>query len=432
MKKVFNAFLILIMIYCLSSCSESTITSTPTSTTTTIITTTKEKVTVDNFIDKLMSQTASYSPSWNKESFKGKWNYIDGVFLKSIIDKYNKTNDKKYMDFAVRYVNYYIDSNGNFLNLKDDKPGYTTGELDTVCESRILFDLYNYTNDSRYINAINETYQELMNMPKCEGTNNFNHKNIYPDQIWLDSMYMYVPFLVRYANLNNDNTLYDLVKEQYKYIRDHMFDTDKKLYYHGMDTTKTIFWSDSNTGLSKNFWLRSIGWYIASLADMLEYYPKGDNYNYLKDIFKEAIDGILLYKDSDSNMFYQVVDKKGESRLISYHIYLEYLNKNYTADTTISNYLESSGSSLIAYSILKGYNLGVLDSNYKEIGENIFNGVVNHSFINGELNDICITAGLGPEYKPYRDGSVEYYLAEAVGSNDAKGVGPFIMAYIAI
>ena len=46
------------------------------------------------------------------------------------------------------------------------------------------------------------------------------------------------------------------------------------------------------------------------------------------------------------------------------------------------------------------------------------------------LNDICITAGLGPSSKPYRDGSVEYYLAEPVGSDDAKGVGPFIMAYI--
>ena len=71
---------------------------------------------MDEYIDSIIDNTTSYTPSWNQESFKGRWNYIDGVFLKSIIDKYNKTNNKKYMDFVVNFVNYYIDSNGNFLN----------------------------------------------------------------------------------------------------------------------------------------------------------------------------------------------------------------------------------------------------------------------------------------------------------------------------
>lgn len=412
MKKIVYALLFLIMLFSLSSCSV------------------KEDNSMDLFIDDLIDKTTSYTPSWNQESFKGKWNYIDGVFLKSIIDKYRKSNDSKYLDFVKKYANYYIDSNGDFVNLKDDNSGYTSGELDSVCESRILFDLYDLTNDSRYLKAIEYTYSELMAMPKCSGSNNFNHKNTYPNQIWLDGMYMYVPFLVRYANMKGDSSIYGLVCEQYKYIRDHMYDKNMKLYYHGMDTTKSIFWCDSETGLSKSFWLRSIGWYITSLADMLEYYPKGDNYNYLMSIYKEAIDGVLLYKDEESNMFYQVVDKGTESRVIFYKTYLKYLNKKYTKDTTISNYLESSGSSLIAYSILKGCNLGILDSSYKSVGSDIYSGIVAHSFKNGMLNDICITAGLGPSNKTYRDGSFEYYLAEEVGSNDAKGVGPFIMAYL--
>ncbi len=416
MKKIMNALLLLIMLFSLSSCKSSN--------------NVKE---IDLFIDNLIETTDSYTPSWNQEGFKGKWNYIDGVFLKSIIDKYKKTEDEYYLDFVINYVDYYINSNGSFVNLKDrTKSGFTSGELDTICESRILFDLYEYSNNDKYYSAIDKTYNELISIPKCEGTNNFNHKNTYPNQIWLDGMYMYVPFYVRYANMKNQIEIYDIVCNQYKYIRDHMFDNDKKLYYHAMDTSKSIFWADSETGLSKSFWLRSIGWYITSLADMLEYYPKGNNYNYLKDIYKEAIDGILLYKDEASNMFYQVVDKKGESANVSYNIYLKNLNNQYTKDTVIENYLESSGSSLISYSILKGYNLGILDENYKKIGEDIFNGVLKHSFKDNKLNDICITAGLGPKDKTYRDGSFEYYLAEKVGSNDAKGVGPFIMAYLEI
>ena len=416
MKKVLNALLFLIMLFSLASCKNS-----------------KEKTEIDLYIDSLIQSTPSYVPSWNQEGFKGKWNYIDGVFLKSIIDQYEKTDDDYYIDFVIKYVNYYIDEDGYFKNLKDNKPGFTAGELDSVCESRILFDLYEYTEDSRYLKAIDKTYNELISMNRCQYHTNFWHKNTYHDQIWLDGFYMYVPFYIRYANMNNKKNIYEEVYCQYKNVRDYMFDENKKLYYHAMDVTKYMFWADSKTGLSKSFWLRGIGWFITSLADMLEYYPKDeDYYDYLKDIYKEAIDGILLYKDNDTNMFYQVVDKKGESANVSYDKYLKYLNKNYTEDTVIDNYLESSGSSLIAYSILKGCKLGILDEKYKQIGTDIFNGVLNHSFKDNKLNDICIMAGLGPDKKPYRDGSFEYYLAEEVGSNDAKGVGPFIMAYLEI
>ena len=45
------------------------------------------------------------------------------------------------------------------------------------------------------------------------------------------------------------------------------------------------------------------------------------------------------------------------------------------------------------------------------------------------MEGICLVAGLGPDHNTRRDGSVEYYLSEPVVSNDAKGVGPFILAY---
>lgn len=101
-----------------------------------------------------------------------------------------------------------------------------------------------------------------------------------------------------------------------------------------------------------------------------------------------------------------------------------------SSSTWVDNYLESSGSSMIAYALMKSARLGYLDGSYSAIGKEIFEGIYKHSYINGELKDICITAGLGPDSNRYRDGSITYYLAERVGSNDAKGVGPFLMAYI--
>lgn len=386
--------------------------------------------TLNTYIDELMNSTDSYIPSWNKESFKGKWNYIDGVFLNSIVNLFYETNNNKYKDFYLKYIDYYINENGEFIDPRTNDLAYNSKELDSVCESRILFDAYEMTKDIRYLNAINNTYNSLMEMPKAEGCNNFSHKTIYNNQIWLDGMYMYVPFLARYAKLNNRNDLFNLIKEQYEYIRNHMYDEAKKLYYHGNDTTKSIFWSDKTTGNSSNFWLRSNGWYIVSLVDVLEYYPNGDNKDYLINLLEEAIKGLLDYQENNTKLFYQLIDKGNTIYYVDYSYFEGLNNKNYYYSSYVKNYLESSGSSMIAYTLIKGASLGYLDDKYLNIGLDIFEGIYDYSFKNGSLNNICITAGLGPENKLYRDGSIAYYLAENVGSDDAKGVGPFLMAFI--
>ena len=44
-----------------------------------------------------------------------------------------------------------------------------------------------------------------------------------------------------------------------------------------------------------------------------------------------------------------------------------------------------------------------------------------------ELGGICMVAGLGG--KTRRDGTRQYYYSEPVVENDAKGIGPFVLAY---
>ena len=394
---------------------------------------------LNDYIDNLILNTPSYIPYWNKESYKGRWNYIDGVFLNSILEYSKVKNDNKYIDFVKNYVNYYIKETGEFLYISSQEEynptingAFRANELDSYCESRILFDLYQYTKDERYNNAINRSYDYLLNMPMCVNNINYCHKAIYNNQIYLDGFYMYVPFLVKYANFKKDYTIYDNIIKQYKYVYEHQRNTENGLYYHCLDTAKSIFWANKETGVSESVWSRGLGWYIMSLVDSIEYFPK-DKQTYLINILNEAINSIYKYKDNDTNMYYQLIDKGNTSYEVSYDKYLKYLNnQKYTSDATISNYLESSGSSMIAYTMMKGARLNYLDNKYLNIGKKSFEGIYNHSFnkTNNTLNDICLSAGLGPENKPYRDGTPYYYLAEKVVSNDAKGVGPFIMAYI--
>jgi len=398
---------------------------------------------MEKYIDKLISDTPSYIPAWNKESFKGRWNYIDGVFLNSIVSlyyTYKDTNQAKalgYKNFLIKYINYYITEEGVFINPKTGAAAYLTTELDSVCASKVLFDAFHLTNDVRYANAIQFTYENLMRMDIVNNSyNNFSHKAAYLDQIWLDGMYMYAPFYARYAIATDALEVFDVIKGQYQFIREKMFNENKKLYHHGY-SSEEIFWADSSTGLSESFWLRSMGWYIVSLTDIIEYFPDSENKTYLKGLLGEALEGVLEYQDSSTKMFYQLVDKGNTTIKVPY-TYLQALKntKYMTAgnyfDTNISNYVETSGSSMIAYALMKAANLGYIDQKYLAKGKEIFEGIYNHSFSvqTNELNNICITAGLGPVGKEYRDGSAAYYLAEPVGSNDAKGVGPFIMAYL--
>jgi unsaturated rhamnogalacturonyl hydrolase len=97
------------------------------------------------------------------------------------------------------------------------------------------------------------------------------------------------------------------------------------------------------------------------------------------------------------------------------------------------NYLESSGSSMVAYAMLKGARLGALGAEFAALGRKTFQGIADTclKFEDGQLclDHICLVAGLGPEDNRRRDGSYAYYISEPVVRNDAKGVAPFLLCY---
>ena len=368
---------------------------------------------INKYIEKLMTSSPD-APLWNIESIlngkKPAWNYIDGCMITSLLELYKTSKDKKYLDFIVNFVDYYVFDDGSIRGYNPNN--YST---DDVCESRILFDLYNITKNEKYNKAIDLTYTQVKNHPRTK-EGNFWHKAIYPNQVWLDGLYMMQPFYVRYQKERGNRDYSDTIN-QFENVFRIMFDNEKKLYYHGYDSSREMFWCDKKTGLSKNFWLRSIGWYTVGLIDCIDYIDDEDleDKNRLVKIFKETIDGILLYQDKESKMFYQLPNLKDVK----------------------GNYLETSGSSMISYAILKAVRLGILDESYRLIGKEIFDGICKkYLSINdkGELNlgGICLVAGLGPNEKKHRDGSVEYYLSEPIVENDAKGTGPLIMAYTEI
>lgn len=365
---------------------------------------------LDRYIDQLLEQSTPQAPIWNIEKVKtgrkSTWNYIDGCMIKAVIELYHLTKNKRYLEFADEFISYFVREDGTIDSYSPEKYN-----LDDVNAGKTLFDLYKLTGREKYRRAIDTIYSQLKGQPRTS-TGNFWHKQIYPSQIWLDGLYMAQPFYMEYEVQYNDckNCLdsYEQFLNVYRLMRNPL----NGLYYHAYDDSRRMFWCDKVTGLSGCTWLRAMGWYAMALIDTMEVMPpslSAEKEN-LKRIYKELIDAMLPYQDEETGMWYQVVNYGGIK----------------------PNYLETSGSAIFAFSILKSVRLGLLDRSYLAAGQRAFDGIC-RTYLSEEdgrlkLGGICLVAGLGN--KEMREGTFDYYMREPVVSNDAKGVAPLVLAYV--
>ena len=366
---------------------------------------------IDAYVLRLIEESTPERTAWNlekiREGKKVEWNYIDGCMLTALMEMTSITGDERYAAFAEKVIDHFVQEDGNILTLKPEK-----ANLDDINEGRVLFELYKKTGTQKYRLAADRLMEQVKAQPRTwEG--NFWHKAIYPDQVWLDGIYMAQPFYALYVKNFGDGDFSDIVK-QIKTVYLRMRSKEKGLYFHGYDASKKAFWADPETGCSQNFWLRSLGWFAVALADLADILPEGESRDELTGIFKELMEHMIEYADPETGLYWQVPDQQGRE----------------------GNYLETSGSAMMAYAMLKGARLGILPERFAEQGEKTFNGIIDRylTFTDTGLNlgGICLVAGLGPENNRRRDGSYAYYISEPVVENDAKGVAPFVLAYTEI
>ncbi len=366
----------------------------------------------ERYIDQLIEQSTLDIPVWNIEKARagkaGGWNYIDGCMILALLETYRATGEKRYFEFADAFIDHRVKEDGT-IN------GYSVEEynIDNVNAGKTLFALYEINGKEKYRKAIDLIYSQVQSQPRtAEG--NFWHKKIYPNQVWLDGLYMGQPFYMEYETRFNGRKNYGDIFAQFAAVVKHMRDEKTGLYYHGYDASREVFWCDRETGLSKNFWLRALGWYSMALLDTLSKCEPGEEYRgeyeNLKQVFVRLMEDMLRFQD-ETGMWYQLPALGGQE----------------------PNYLETSGSAIMAYSLLKGVRLGFLPGEYREYGLKAFRGICGKYLKETEqgltLGGICLVAGLGPAGDLRRDGSFAYYMSEPVVENDAKGVGPLLLAY---
>lgn len=331
---------------------------------------------------------------------KLKWNYTTGLELKAMLDA-----SPDALDYVDAWYDAIIDENGVIYKYK--KSNYSQ---DHICPGRTLFQLYDITGKEKYKAAMDTLYSQLQSQPRTpEG--GFWHKQIYPDQMWLDGLYMAEPFYAEYTNrfvtdsLERENNYKDIVA-QFVTVYEHTYDAATGLLRHAWDSSHNMFWCNPETGQSDHAWGRALGWYCMALVEVAEILPAGEGKDTLLSILDNLYNTLPLYADASTGMWFQVLDQP----------YRE------------GNYLESTCSAMFTYAWLKGCRLGFLGNREGAIHsyESLLKTFVTEEDGLVNLNQCCEVAGLGG--KDNRRGDYDYYINERIRANDPKGIGPLIWA----
>ena len=98
------------------------------------------------------------------------------------------TGDPKYNAYIRKSIDSLVRPDGSILTYAADEYN-----LDQINEGRALLTLADRTRDPRYMRAADRLREQLRTHPRtAEG--GFWHKKIYPQQMWLDGLYMAEPF----------------------------------------------------------------------------------------------------------------------------------------------------------------------------------------------------------------------------------------------
>jgi unsaturated rhamnogalacturonyl hydrolase len=330
------------------------------------------------------------------------WTYEQGLQLKALEKVWRATGNPKYFDFIKSGMDYWFNPAGDLTRYNPDEYN-----IDNITPGRALLTLYRATGEEKYEKAVERIRSQLKTHPRTK-EGGFWHKKIYPWQMWLDGLYMGQPFYAEYSLVWNEDN-WDDIADQFTWMELHARDAETGLLRHGWDESKQQRWADSETGQSPHAWGRAMGWYAMALVDVLDYFPKNHpRREGLVAILNREAEAITRYQDKDG-LWWDILDLAGKEK----------------------NYHESSCAAMFVYALAKGVRQGNLPSRYLDTARRGW-AAIQEEFIrelpdgNLDWDGTVSVSGLGGN--PYRDGSFEYYTSEKVRTNDAKGLGPAVMA----
>lgn len=337
-------------------------------------------------------------------SNKGQWGYEEGVLLDGMAAEWHTTADGEDFAYIQAAVDKYVTGDGSIVGYKAQ--GHT---LDDIEMGRAVLLVYRVTLQEKYAKAAKFLHDQLASQPRTT-SGGYWHKQIYPNQMWLDGAYMAEPFRAEYAVTFQQPEEFADIAKQLLLMDANMRDPKTGLMKHGWDESRKMPWADKSTGLSPEVWARAMGWYCMGLIDSLDWFPKNNPQRAaLITVLRRTMAAVVKEQDPETGLWWQVMDR----------------------NTAPGNYLEASASCMFTYTLAKGVRMGYLPQSDEADARRGWQGIQKKFLTSNPeglltLHGTVKVGGLGG--KPYRSGTVNYYVHEPVVDQDAKGVGSFLLA----
>lgn len=342
-----------------------------------------------------------------------RWRYEDGLVLLALAECGRRRDRPELLAYVEEALRGLLLPGGGIR-------GYRLEDwnLDQVKPGLLLLDFASRLGPGQAEAGLALLRAQLAGQPRSP-SGAFWHKGIYPDQLWLDGLYMAAPFHLRTSLEAGSQAGVEDVLSQFRLALEHCSEPGQPgLLKHAWNEGSAQAWADPQTGRSPNFWARAMGWFLMAQADCLGLLPPGHaGRTGLEAAFRQVAAGVLSVADPETGLWWQVLDQAGVP----------------------GNYLEASASAMFVYALMKGHGLGLLGPSrgVDPLGaaRKAWASIQARFVRPGEdgllsLGGICQVAGLGGQ--PYRDGSLAYYLSEPVVRDDFKGTGPYILAALGI
>jgi len=330
-------------------------------------------------------------PDFSQAYFNG-WTYVNGYELYGFELLSKATGDPKYFDYTKRYIDEFVDADGNFRGVRNAKGATNTpsfGNLDNMMTGNTLVRLYEQTKDERYHKAADKIRRALDHYPRNDN-GGFWHNQRMNGQMWIDGVFMGEMFVIRYGkSIGDSQWCWDEATRQIGLYAQLAQRGDSGLYVHGFFEPghggKVPAWADPQTGRSPEVWSEGLGWYALVLTETLADLPKDHPRRAeLEGIYRRLAAGLKRTQDPVSGRWYQVVDKGDRP----------------------DNWTDTSGSAMFTYTLAKGIELGLLDrAEYGRVVAKGYAGITAYAKINDrgllDIYSACDGVGVQVDYAHY-------------------------------
>ncbi len=326
------------------------------------------------------------------------WRYWNGVLGLAMQKLSHFTGDAKYTEYAKKNIQFAFDNKPIFKKMTDavqlkGMEQFYKHELLDDCGAMAadLVEIYKIDKRADYNTYLQKTADYILTKEHRLADGTLARTWPHNKTVWLDDVYMSVPFLAKYGKLTNEKKYYDFAANQVQLFTKHLYNKETGLFFH-------CYYS----GIEQNgpaYWGRANGWSILAQTELLAVLPKDHPARpELLRLYKQQIAGFSKYQ-SQSGLWHQLLNKE-------------------------DSFLETSSTAMFVYAVAFGINNGWLNDIYSDLALSGWTGIKTMITPEGKVKNISKGTGTNT--------SLKYYYERPTPLNDIHGLGPVIMAGVEV